>query len=1146
MTSPQPESSIRDYSYADITGLDPDSHTAQRLVSRQALEAKRFSNCPYKQKHSSAEHLHVTTRRCFIGPIPEGWLKSHRRDWYKHQLGLSDSSRRPSFRAGNAVSKQKRLTGLEGPSASAVYGHSFKQPSDLELVEEDEVENAQAGPQMSTTKSPPAIEVTRSSPHPPPPVDEGADLQGPRRQETAYEDAQTTQPSEETTHGRDVNAQKSRAKSRQESDAPSFHTASEQISFQRQKSDDTAIGIRSLSMVQEGGDVQNGSASKSSGDSVAGGLRSASEDRPMATTSTTSLVRHDKNDRDGSSALRNRPGSSASRNLKSMVGMSPKSPNLVARDGAVETQETGSGSSRQARKKTLGQVRFNLSDQLAKNELQMKAKLAQISRQRSIRNIQRSTHQEGQIMKMERMLVRVDWSQQQLPKEYDENDSQKVESRTLEKWRELMVVCRATAGDEEAGFKLQMYKTRVIPALEQEHVRKRPLYQIPLNPKSTGVNLFSSLDKTVVMWKPESKGTRIFIMQPQSGADSMEWYTFLRNIGGWYRSNTLQVIVPDLSVQLILANPFEKLEASRDIAQAADGDENAIARTLEEEQAAARNIIERCVNMLQKSPQCGDIVQAWAQNHHVGLAWKRYDRLEWVHGANERKMYGTMAMQQSHDLELRPKQHYPTSIINSGGQAMTEPPPVEGFLIRLTSLRGRDQRLGRMFFKRLYFSTHSQFLIFSRPAKVTPPPPPRLPMRTGTKVPSAHEIANQTPIIYAIHPYDLNQDGKVAWLTPQQGHTSGQVRQRDREALDEAERNTETLRNCDGVIKLTNIVGIRNVVRGATPADDQVDTGSDIDFHQDVDDTTGDDGETGQFDDLRTFELVLRNGLIIRLQSYNKETKKEWMQRLRQLVKYWSRRVTDDLNLYKQVRRTNFQALNIDEESEAYVGQFAKKWEVGKSTASPELYHLCGIACCRTVLMTGVLYRKPRRHSVFARCLVILCPGQLLIFQDTLRTRSGRETQYIHHDRIGAIDLQGCYLYSGLVTENDLLYQNRTFDSNRPGRHALPRMYGDGWTSCDEDTATCFVVWHGKKKNLFRTPGDSLGGDGKKRAVGVGMPGSEQQRQRLKLVSSLGVPGRSIVFKTRSRAEKDHWVMSIAGEIERLQAEEDVRVLEKK
>ena len=85
------------------------------------------------QQHASAQHIHVTTRRFFIGPIPEGWLKSHRKSWYKQYLNLSNySSRQATFSASPSVSQQRRISGLEGPSATATLGHSFPQPEDVD------------------------------------------------------------------------------------------------------------------------------------------------------------------------------------------------------------------------------------------------------------------------------------------------------------------------------------------------------------------------------------------------------------------------------------------------------------------------------------------------------------------------------------------------------------------------------------------------------------------------------------------------------------------------------------------------------------------------------------------------------------------------------------------------------------------------------------------------------------------------------------------------------------------------------------------------------------------------------------------------------------------------------------------------------
>ena len=230
--------------------------------------------------------------------------------------------------------------------------------------------------------------------------------------------------------------------------------------------------------------------------------------------------------------------------------------------------------------------------------------------------------------------------------------------------------------------------------------------------------------------------------------------------------------------------------------------------------------------------------------------------------------------------------------------------------------------------------------------------------------------------------------------------------------------------------------------------------------------------------------------------------------------------------------------MNIDEEAEAYIGQFARKWEVTQSYASPQLYNMCGIACCRSIHMSGTLYRKPRIHAPFTRCSVILTAGTLLVFQDVLRSSTGKQVAHIHHERMANLDLRDCYIYSGLLTESDLLYQNQTFDANKPGHHALPRIYlEDGWTSTDEDVMTTFVVWHGKSKSWFRA----------EEGAGAGESSRKQgKRTTLKRVAKLGSKGRSVVFRARSRAERDHWVLAVQNEIERVQGgrSEDFRIEE--
>ena len=629
---------------------------------------------------------------------------------------------------------------------------------------------------------------------------------------------------------------------------------------------------------------------------------------------------------------------------------------------------------------------------------------------------------------------------------------------------------------------------------------------------------------------PGPRGTLIFIMQARTASNAVEWYTFLRNILGWRRASELQINIPDMSLSVRIANPFEKLEASQNQVQDADDTEEAILKTMQEEQAVAQSLIQQCLDQLDDAPEWAAVLEAWTKEQRIGLAWKRYDRLEWIHGANERKMYGTIAMLKSHDLELRPKTHYPTTAVTRKKHTtLTEPVPVEGFLIRLTGQQGRAKRLGLMYHKQLYFASHDQYLVFSRPTKATPPPPPRLPTSDNSAVPTPQAIQDNTPDNWAVNPFPV-QDNQIEWLREGHSGTPETRRLHDVDAADEAGRKEQNLLHCDGYVNMAEIAKVRKARLGASPVDEEIEPGSDVDFDEDadLDDDRGEDGATHDIDIERTFELVMKNGLIIRLQAADKARRKEWIKHLRALAKYWKHRTASDITLYKSTRSRNLSALNIDEEGEAHIGQFARKWEVTQSFASPQLYNMCGIACCRSIHMSGMLYRKPRIHAPFTRCSVILAAGTLLIFRDVLRNRVGKQLSHIHHERIANLDLRDCYIYSGLLTESDLLYQNQTFDANKPGHHALPRIYlEDGWTSTDEDVMTTFVIWHGKAKSWFRAE-EGAGGAGEQQR-------KEGKRTKLKRVAKLGSKGRSVVFRARSRAERDHWVLAIQNEIERVQ-----------
>ena len=120
------------------------------------------------------------------------------------------------------------------------------------------------------------------------------------------------------------------------------------------------------------------------------------------------------------------------------------------------------------------------------------------------------------------------------------------------------------------------------------------------------------------------------------------------------------------------------------------------------------------------------------------------------------------------------------------------------------------------------------------------------------------------------------------------------------------------------------------------------------------------------------FELVLKNGLVIRLQAYDSLARDEWVRRLRDLSKYWKLRMIADVAALKAVRRENLKRLEIDVEFESELGQLGQKWELSRAIASAELFNTCGISCCRAITVRSLAYDLECTDSdVDVRALVL-------------------------------------------------------------------------------------------------------------------------------------------------------------------------------
>ncbi|KAL4998276.1 Pleckstrin homology domain-containing protein [Aspergillus recurvatus] len=1049
----------------NVGDMEPGSQTP--CDGHSALEQDSYTL--QKLRHASANHVHITNRRFFIGPIPKNWLQSHRKSWYRKRLSLRNyRSRAVTF---SAESDYAQETEQPAPEAQPIAPEEEEPETELE---ED-----------SGQETPRPTQELRILTH-------------------EYE-GNDEPPSPVLTRGGETPGTKSDSRS-------AYFTAREgTVSLS------TITPVQSAKYAQRPGSRSLAVSRSVQGRSISSHLNISQPSQsatPSESGSTVPLLSEPQNKvKDGQHRV---PPPSLQR--------------CEPQRSVSEDREDGSHHRRQDRTSRVSRnaARLTFNDNLHNMQQRFTSKISR-TQGRVPDWFSRRRVEADEVIKAERMLVRVEeTAQEELPEDYSEFDSLRMETRVQDNWREFLVICRSTS-DKEAPFTLQMYKTRVVPKI-QEQGKASPYHEIALGRKLSKVNLYSALDKSIAVWKTSKRGTTIYILRPKSTAHAVEWYTFIAYTMGRRRASSLGITVPDLAVSLVFNNPFRQLGAANSPGQGGRDD-------IFKQASAYHSIIQGCLKMLDNRPEWSAVMKQWASTEKIGLAWKRYDRLEWVYGANEEDMYGSVAMQGTHELELRPKQHYDTSV-GYGAKKKEEPAPVEGFLIRLTSQTGAHQRMNRMFFKRLYFFCQDHYLFFCKPSQALPPTPPRL-SALDSDIPSTQEILDKTPLSYEIDPFPL-QDGQISWLS--NGNVEYQKR-RDEEAYAQLQRNIHNLSNADGFIDLCLVQEIR-LISEDSPAASNTQRNCDRGVTQPNDAPQPQDCHVGeQSTDNAGFEMLLDNGLVVRFQAYNRATRDEWMQRLDALVQYWKARTAVDAAELKDTRQRNLQLLGMDEELESVIGQYAKKWEVRKAEASPLLHNICSLIGCRPIKMSGLLYKKPRRHATFKRFHVVLAPGKLLMYHSSLRKRNGSEVPHVHCTLESTIDLENCYIYSGLITENDLLYSNQTFDSNHPGHGALPRVYlsSDMYTSSDEDTAITFVVWQPIRKGLFRAREHEVGSG--ENGDGSGS-GRVRTRQTLKQVSKLGVHGRTIVFKARSRVEKDRWVLSISSEIDRLQEGkvEDVRL----
>jgi hypothetical protein len=412
-------------------------------VDAEAFDADSYTQ--HRLSHATPDHLHITSRRCFIGPIPKGWLNSHRKEWYRNHLHINYSSRTATFAAGDNVSQHRSVTVLDGQRVR----QSFPQPEELN----EEPEESQDGEEEATPTSTSAVQIpsisnvdgnnSRAMPtisNEEDVIDVAVPLS---RAESEEEEASTPKPAGPDRNGGLLippahTSRKAGARmSPREFGSPEDNAKSERSVYV------DAPEIPTSSPEPQQLPVRMSTTSSHNGALSSNGSISTGDD-----TSTSLLITH-----------------AAKTGAEQEVGVAteqePDAQLQIIQSSPIDGASGDNGESLLPQRRKSGHVNFDFADESRRADF--KARVNQLDFKRPLRRVlRRRTELEGRIVKMERMLVRIDITKQQkLPDDYDENSSEGVITQTLEKWREFMVVCRQASKAEGSDFVLQIYKTRV-------------------------------------------------------------------------------------------------------------------------------------------------------------------------------------------------------------------------------------------------------------------------------------------------------------------------------------------------------------------------------------------------------------------------------------------------------------------------------------------------------------------------------------------------------------------------------------------------------------------------------------------------------------------------------------------------------------
>ncbi|WVQ65819.1 uncharacterized protein L199_003997 [Kwoniella botswanensis] len=254
----------------------------------------------------------------------------------------------------------------------------------------------------------------------------------------------------------------------------------------------------------------------------------------------------------------------------------------------------------------------------------------------------------------------------------------------------------------------------------------------------------------------------------------------------------------------------------------------------------------------------------------------------------------------------------------------------------------------------------------------------------------------------------------------------------------------------------------------------------------------------------RTFEVEVNTGGNVRLEAQSPELAKEWVDNLRGLKKYWERRHRVDARQRMDVitlhsRENPFTGTELSNESDDFLS---------------EVWDWCVIKGCRSITVSGRLFMRKDKWDKFRSKYIVLSGGTLISFK--IKKKNA------FHTRKKRYPLFGAYVYSGMLALDEI-----PSTSSSDAFTSESRVYQDGLQSSDGAEDTTFCV-------RLTSPSSSKKEKGWGKKVTQPWENQDLVKDQNFLPPDLSKrPSQLLIFRARSKLERDRWVWAINAEMER-------------